>query len=317
MKKSLKISIGAAVLCCVAGLVSTASAQNGTWTAYPGQSISHQAAVQQPINTDGSSKFKANGNSVIPVKFALSQGTGPFVFESIGSDASTDNDYSYLTFTPSSPALTFKDITELSAAYAFTKGNCYGGSLRWSVRTSPTQSVFIYYGDYPNFTDCSTNNQSNTNMIGMSDLRYDLTQYGGPFYGSYADAQALVGNLPIIRVSLVLDGGWGGDQRVTLTSATVATAAFSDTLTPHETPPTPICPTGVAYIGITKVAGSDQGAVNEPMTIQPQDSNGIFRIVDCKYMYNLATSSLMGAGKYNVVATIDGMPLTVATFDLK
>ena len=32
------------------------------------------------------------------------------------------------------------------------------------------------------------------------------------------------------------------------------------------------------------------------MTIQPQDNDGIFRIVDCKYMYNLATSSLMGAG---------------------
>ena len=30
------------------------------------------------------------------------------------------------------------------------------------------------------------------------------------------------------------------------------------------------------------------------MTIQPQDNNGIFRIVDCKYMYNLATSSLIG-----------------------
>ena len=53
-------------------------------------------------------------------------------------------------------------------------------------------------------------------------------------------------------------------------------------------------------------------------TIQPQDSNSIFRIVDCKYMYNLATSSLTGAGKYNVVAIIGGMPLDdVATFDLK
>ena len=135
MKKSLKISIGAAVLCCVASLVSTASAQNGTWTAYPGQSTTYQVAVQQPINTDGTSKFKANGNAVIPVKFALSQGTGPFVFESIGTDPSTDNDYSYLSFTPNA-TVTFNDITELSAAYAFTTGNCHGGSLRWQVRTS-------------------------------------------------------------------------------------------------------------------------------------------------------------------------------------
>ena len=44
------------------------------------------AAVQQPINADGSSNFKANGKAVIPVKFALSQGPGAFVFESIWSD---------------------------------------------------------------------------------------------------------------------------------------------------------------------------------------------------------------------------------------
>jgi hypothetical protein len=44
---------------------------------------------------------------------------------------------------------------------------------------------------------------------------------------------------------------------------------------------------------------------NEPLTVQPQDDNGFFRIVDCKYMYNLATSSLSGAGTYNVFATND------------
>src|SRR5262249_44714820 len=130
----------------------TVTTANGTWDGYPGQSASYQAAVQQPINTDGTSNFKANGRGVIPVKFVLSQGTGPFVFESIGSDTDTDNDYSYLSFTPNTP-VTFNDITALSAAYAFTTGNCHGGALRWQVRTSPTQAVFIYYGDYPNFTD--------------------------------------------------------------------------------------------------------------------------------------------------------------------
>ncbi len=55
-----------------------------------------EAAVQQPINADGSSNFKANGKAVIPVKFALSQGIGAFVFESICSDTSRPtNDYSY------------------------------------------------------------------------------------------------------------------------------------------------------------------------------------------------------------------------------
>jgi hypothetical protein len=310
MKTHIKIA-----LALVASLMaSMAWAQNGTWEAYPGQSASYSAAVQQPINADGSSNFKANGRAVIPVKFALSQGLGAFVFESIYTDnpANSANDFSFLSFTPNTP-VTFNDITTLSAIYVFTQGNCHGGALRWSIRTSSTQSVFVYYGDYPNFTDCTTNSQSGLNMIGMADLRYDLTQYGGPFYGSYAQAQALVGNLPILRASLVLDAGWGGDQRLTLTSATVNTNTF----TPQPTPPTPTCPTSQALIGITKVSMSPTGVVNEPETIQPQDYNGVFRIVDCKYMYNLATGSLMGAGTYNVSATIDGTTFPVATFDLK
>ena len=68
--------------------------------------------------------------------------TGPFVFESIGSDTDADNDYSFASFTPSSPLL-FSEITDLSAAYAFTLGDCHGGALRWSVRVSertPTSS---------------------------------------------------------------------------------------------------------------------------------------------------------------------------------
>jgi hypothetical protein len=51
----------------------------------------------------------------------------------------------------------------------------------------------------------------------------------------------------------------------------------------------------MAKIEIDKTDGSPTGAVNEPVSIQPKDTDGFFRIVDCKYMYNLATSSLSGA----------------------
>jgi hypothetical protein len=114
---------------------------------------------------------------------------------------------------------------------------------------------------FSNFTDCTTNSQTGANMIGLGDLRYDTSQYpGGTFYDPYAHALALMGSLPIIRVSLVLDSGWGGDQRLTLSSATVATAAFSDTFTPQPpNPPTPTCPTSQALIGITKVSMSPTG----------------------------------------------------------
>src|SRR5262249_44487542 len=169
------------------------------------------------------------------------------------------------------------------------------------------------------FTNCTTgaSNQTGVNMIGLTDARYDTSQYtGGTVYDTYTHAKALMGTLPITRVSLVLDAGWGGDQSLTLTSATVATGAFTDAL-PAVPPPTPVCPTSVAYIGITKVGAAPSGDVNEPQTIQPQDNDGIFRIVDCKYMYNLATSSLMGAGTYKVHATIDGTTFDVGGFDLK
>ena len=296
----------------------TSTTANGTWTASPGQATTYQTTVQAPINADGSSNFKANGKAVIPVKFALMAGTGPFVFESIGSDQSTANDASYVSFAPSAP-VTFSDITGLSSVYAFTDGNCHGGSLRWSVRTSPTQSVFIYYGDYPNFTDCTTVSQSGTSMIGLADLRYDTSQYvGGTFYDTYAHAQVLVGTATILRASLVLDSGWGGDQSVNLSSATFETAAYTDVFTPAPSALSPVCPTDPASIKITKADGTPSGDVNEAISIQPNDTNLTFRIVDCKYIYNLATSSLSGVGTYSVSAVINGTTASnPAVFDLK
>jgi hypothetical protein len=335
MKRTISLTIAVllvAGLLVTPALASTVTTPNGTWSAYPDQATSYGAAIQQPINADGSSNFKANGKAVIPVKFGLSQGLGAFVFESIGSDVSTDNDYSFVSFTPSS-SVTFNDITQLSSVYAFTLGDCHGGSLRWQVRTDANHAVFIYYGNAPQFgnggiqgctpTSSGGVDQSGTNLIGLSDLRYDTSQYvGGTFYDTYAHTQTLIGSTPIVRASLVLDSGWqyapNGDQRLTLTSATFKTAAFTETFVPS--PPsalTATCPTQEASIKITKVDGLPTGDVNEPLSIQPQDNNNIFRIVDCKYIYNLATSSLSGVGTYTVYATIGSTTFTVATFDLK
>ena len=310
-------SLSVAVFVFVALAFGAVSAQSpaGTWELRPSQGSVYTTSVQQPINVDGTSNFKANGKSVIPIKFSLSTAPGPIVFQSIFSDADTENDYSFASFTPTS-SLLFKDVTNLSAVYAFTEGNCHGGSLRWSVRVSPSQSVFIYYGDYPNFGDCKTgvNYQTGINLITMSDLRFDTTQVGGTFYDSYANALALVGNMPIVRASLVLDSGWGGDQVLTLTNATVNGNTFTGTTGGSS----PTCDLPTAEIQITKTAGAGTGAVNEPVTIQPADNNGFFRVVDCKYMYNLATSSLSGPGTYKVEAVINGTPAGGAvTFDLK
>jgi hypothetical protein len=294
----------------------------GNWVLYPPQESSYTTLVQEPIKADGSSNFKSTGKSVIPIKFKLSTSPGPVILQSIlsdGSDSNSDttNDYSFLSFTPASP-LSFNDITSLIASYTFTEGNCHGGALRWSVRLQ-TGSVFIYYGEYPNFTNCTgfnpANNQSGLNMIGQSDLRYDLSQVGGSFYGSYVQAQALVGNLPVIRVSLVLDGGWAGDQVINpLGNVSVNGNAF----VPENGTPTETCDLPPAEIQITKVLGAPEGPVNEPISIQPGKDDSDFRIVDCKYMYNLATSSLSGPGRYKVETVIDGIPVGgAAFFDLR
>jgi hypothetical protein len=289
----------------------------GTWELYPPQTASYVTAVQQPVNVDGTSNFKSTGKAVIPLKFSLATGSGPVVFQSIGSDTDLDNDFSYLSFTPDAQLL-FSEIGNLSAVYNFTQGNCHGGALRWSVRVSATQSVFIYYGDYAAFTDCTTagpaTNQSGLNMISLTDLRFDTSQVGGTFYDTYTNALGLVGNMPIIRASLVLDGGWAGDQVLSPSNVTVNTNTF----VPAAGGVTPTCDLPPATIQITKTSGSPLGGVNEPLTVQPGDDNSQFRIVDCKYMYNLATASLSGPGTYSVEVVIDGTPAAgAATFDLR
>jgi hypothetical protein len=287
----------------------------GTWELYPPQANSYETAVQQPINTDGTSNFKFNGKSVVPVKFSLSKAKGPVVFQSIFSDSGDANDFSFLSFTPAAPVL-FSELTDLSAVYDFTEGDCHGGALRWSVRVSPTASVFIYYGGHPNFNDCTTagNNQSGLNMLSFADARFDTTQVGGTFYDDLDGALALVGNQPIIRASLVLDGGWAGDQQLSPSNVTVN----GNTFIPEDSAFVPTCDLPPAKIQVTKLSGVMSGPVNEPTSVQPKDDNEFFRIVDCKYMYNLATSSLLGRGRYMVEAVIGGNPVAgAAYFDLR
>jgi hypothetical protein len=309
-----------------AGLLAApaSAATTGTWAQYPSGAALYEAQVQQPIDSANTSNWSAKSKGAIPVKFQLKSGSGPAVFESILSDSDAANDYAFMSFTPD-PGITFNDITTLKTDYAVTLGNCHGGSMRWSVRVSPTESVFIYYGDFPNFADCTTNSQSGVNMIGLGDLRYDTSQIvGGTFYDSYAHAQALVGTRQVIRASLVLDSGWAGDQRMTISNTTV-----NDNVHQWDAGGTGgltrTCDLPDAQIQVTKIAGADPGPVNEqPVQGSLADSGNAFRTVDCMYMYNLSVPSLKGVGKYRVEVIIDGDPVPTSTsasgqvlFDLK
>ena len=335
------ISVGA--LLCAAALAAgsptsalTIVTPNGTWTAYPGQSAVYQTAVQQPVNTDGSSNFKANGKAVIPIKMKLSEGQGPFAFQSIFSNnpTTTTDDYSFLSWRPAAQ-ITFADITSLIANYVFTDGDCAGGSLRWTVRLNDNgtnRNLDIHYqpgaGGVSQQT-CAAGT-SGANLIGSPDTIYVTQEFNGgysfpsAYNNTYADAVSQLGSLPVIGMTLIVDSGWGanGDQVVDLSSASVGvggTAPYTETFTPQPaSAATPTCPTAPASVQIVKTDGAASGAVNEPVTIQPQDDNNMFRIVDCMYMYNLATSSLSGPGTYQVTAVIGGVPASgPAVFDLK
>ena len=328
---------------CSGGTVgSTAWAQSstsGTWTHFPQQTPTFTAVVRPPIKANGSSVFQ-NG-AVIPVKFKLLTGPGVFIFDSVWSnnfpptgDGVHDDDFAFLSFTPTG-TLTFNDITNLKANYAFALGNCQGGSLRWSVtfdignddntvpgegEPNPTdndRSIFIYYGGYPNFDDCTSgaNDQSGINMVGLSDLRYDTSQLGGTFYDTYANAQQLAGAqtgenprpaLRVASVTLALDSGWVQDesgaykdQSVTLTSAQVNDNQF----VPVTGSPTATCNLPLAAINVVEDTG---GAVENPLNVQRKFGDTFYRNTnDCTYSYNLATGSLFGPGDYKVYVVID------------
>jgi len=346
-KLIVTLALGALV---AAGLVvssASAATTTGTWTQYPNGATEYQAEVQQPINSANTSNWSAKSKGGIPIMYKLSSRTGPAVFQSIGSDGfegfplvgnggtNYADDFAFESFTPTSP-LTFDTITTLSTEYAWVQGDCHGGSLRWQVRTDPNHALLIYYGSTPQFgngadgcnPDTGGVDQSGVNMIGMSDLRYDTSQYvPGTQYNSYENAKAIMGDLPVTRVTLVIDSGWQdtyGDQILTVSDATVndnhyqwnagATGAFAQT-----------CDLPNAFIDISRIDPTPTGDINET-TVYPQsstDAGNQFRVVDCKYQYVLSIPSLPGKGTYDVEIEIpDGNPLPTVPnpevrFDLK
>lgn len=338
MRRFFVVLAGAALaLAIVAPATATTviTTSNGTWTAYPGQSTTFGAAVQQPINTDGSSNFKANGKTVIPVKFALSQGTGAFVFESYADSDPTTAEYSFLEFDPTN-APTLSEVTHLSAIYLFTVSDCHVGSLRWTLYLNDggvVRNLDVHYqpgaGGISQQTCAAGTSGANMANLTSTDP-YVVTQafnhapysFASPYNNTWSDAVSQLGTLPVLGMNLILESGYAGNQDVDLTSATVGIGGLSpytETFTPQSaSPPASVCPTQDAQFSISKTDGTPTGDVNEPVSIQPQDTNLLYRIVDCKYMYNLATSSLSGVGTYTVYAKIGSASrFPVGTFDLK
>ena len=113
------------------------------------------------------------------------------------------------------PDLTFAQLTSLSTDYYVKTGDCGGGSPRFQISLDTDHdgdhdgNVFVYLGPWPNYTGCPLQTwESSGNLVTSPELRWDATQVGGTFYGSYATTAALVGAADVLEVSLVVDSGW-------------------------------------------------------------------------------------------------------------
>jgi hypothetical protein len=322
-----------------------------------GSFSSYNAQIRQPINPDGSSTWPAK-RGVVPVQFNLTASltteqrtvtttttavTKVPSFKSIGSDSDTSNDWAALTHVPPT-GTTVKGITNLTANYAWVIGTNHGGSLRWVINASGGP-IWAHHGSYPNFTDNAAPG-SGDNLISQSDLRFDASGRGGPTYATWNDIVTLYGSEAVGSVALTIDGGWGGDQEIDLSSATVngSTVNIADSYTgapdlnstdawvpgaPLVTESagqwvpgpegTPVQTNAVpAKLHFVKVDNVPDGPVTEVAVSSAQgDTSGMFRQIDGKYMYNLKLDGL-SAGTYKVYMNIDGQDIqSPGTFSLK
>jgi hypothetical protein len=243
------------------------------------------------------------------------------------------------------PALTFGDIKNLSADYLFTTGDCHTGSLRWDVNVihnGNVETVEVYYGNPngdipPAGQSCSgLYSESGKNLMSTSDLTLPVNRFemlGGwgadpvpPVYTTYDSAFRSTNNGtdPVVSVQLTLDSGYAGEQKADVSNVKVNTNTWIPKTT-ETTTSTAVtgdyaktCALPAAELSWDKDDNSATGGINEAESIQPKDTGQYYRQVDCKYIYNLDVTSLIGTGTYRVWVRIGGQNIQVpATFDLK
>jgi hypothetical protein len=281
----------------------------------------YTAQVLPPINSDGSSVWPAK-RGVIPVQFKVTE-----TKQSSAQFASLSAGLPYSVASWHAPAgLTVNQLSSLVANYgAYSQGGHGGGSLRWEIAT-PRGNVFVYFGDAPNFTSESADTGSGANLLARDDNRVDLSQVGGTFYDNRQHMARLVGDEPVLGVSLVVDSYWfQGADVLDLHSAQVTTSTgIASTFTMPE-PTSSVRQTNEppAFLKIERYNdGNYTEVANEALSSAQGDEGEQFRQVDGKYLYNLYNlkADKLGPGDFRVQIVIGGKSAaqaTVAAFTLK
>jgi hypothetical protein len=124
-------------------------------------------------------------------------------------DASATNDFSTIELSTRG-VTTFSSLRALRARLNTTDDGCAGGAPRFSVTFTGGKTLHVYIGQLVNGDFiCPLNTWFSTgNVLRSTDARFDLTQFGGPFYGTYAQALALVGTQTVESMRLAVDAGW-------------------------------------------------------------------------------------------------------------
>lgn len=123
-------------------------------------------------------------------------------------DAASTNDWSSLSFTGTG-VTTFASLTRLGAEFNATDDGCAGGSPRFALSFGDkTLQVYVGMLDNGNFVCALDTWLATGNLVGSTTARFDLTQFGGPFYGTYAQALELLGAQTVTGIRFAVDGGW-------------------------------------------------------------------------------------------------------------
>ena len=172
--------------------------------------------------------------------------SGSHCVTQLQSDLNGTVPYGYITFVPQG-SLMFNQINNLNAVFSFPVGNYGGGSPRFEIPVdtdgngSADGSAFAYIGTPPSFTDPGHANFISTGnfMLDFATTHWDLTQFGGPFYGTLAQALALLGTGKVLDVEFVVDGGFTGNQVALVDSFTVNNQTYVTVCDDPEAVPEP------------------------------------------------------------------------------
>jgi len=132
----------------------------------------------------------------------------------VSMDTTTAGSFGFATRTMS---VSFASLTGLlSVDYYLAGRDCGGGSPRISLSVDITGddvsdgNAFGYVGPTPSFAGCVINTWQAGDLTDSAS-RWDLTQFGGPFYNTWSDALTFFAAKPfmtVLRASLVDDSAW-------------------------------------------------------------------------------------------------------------